>query len=150
MGSHIPIVKNVNNVSPKQVLLASRKVWRNAQYSRRECVAISGISASVFHCMKFFLVRIFRIQPKYEKIRTRKNSVFAHFSFSVFINDSLCPYKKHGTNANNCGTKKLFSIFTVTGTVKLKLKLRQQGTYRAITYIDDLKDLFPDECFILS
>ena len=58
--------------------------------------------------------------------------------------------KKHGTNANNCWTKKLFSIFTVTGTVKLKLKLQQQGTYRAITYIDDLKDLFTDECFILS
>ena len=76
--------------------------------------------------------------------------LFSKSAISVFINDSLCPYKKHGTNANNCGTKKLFSIFTVTGTVKLKLKLQQQGTYRAITYIDDLKDLFTDECFILS
>ena len=67
MESHIPIVKNINNVLPKQVLLASREVWRNFSLYEK------------YPNMKFFLVRIFRIQPKYEKTRTRKNSVFGHF-----------------------------------------------------------------------
>ena len=47
MESDIAIVKNVNNVLLKQVLSAEREVWRNAQYSRRECVKISGIPTSV-------------------------------------------------------------------------------------------------------
>ena len=47
MEYDIAIVKNVNNVLLKQVLSAEREVWRNAQYSRRECVKISGIPTSV-------------------------------------------------------------------------------------------------------
>ena len=47
MESDIAIVKNVNNVLLKQVLSAERELWRNAQYSRRECVKISGIPTSV-------------------------------------------------------------------------------------------------------
>ena len=47
-----------------------------------------------------------------------------------------------------CGTKKVFSFFTVTGT--FRVKLQQQSTYKTITHIDGLQDLFPDECFTPS
>ena len=42
--------------------------------------------------------------------------------------------------------KKVF--FTITGTVRAKLQ--QQGTYKNMLHIDNLKDLFPDECFTFS
>ena len=46
----------------------------------------------------------------------------------------------------NCGTrKKIFSYFTVSGTVKLRLQ--EKGPCSIITHIDDLKELFPDEDF---
>lgn len=45
--SDIVIVKNVNNVSSKQILSSERQMERNVQYSQRECVEISEISASV-------------------------------------------------------------------------------------------------------
>ena len=49
MESDIAIVKNVNNVLSKHVLLANREVWSNVQYSRRARVKISGIPASADH-----------------------------------------------------------------------------------------------------
>ena len=47
--SDTAIVKSVNNVLSNQVLSTERDVWRNIQYSRRECVEILGIPASVDH-----------------------------------------------------------------------------------------------------
>lgn len=41
------IVKNVNNALSKQILSSERQMERNVQYSQRECVEISEISASV-------------------------------------------------------------------------------------------------------
>ena len=49
----------------------------------------------------------------------------------LFINESLCPLQK------TMEQKKIF-LFSL------------QGTYKTITHIDDLEDLFPDECFTLS
>ena len=43
--------------------------------------------------------------------------------------------------------QKIF-FFTITGTVRAKLQ--QQGTYKNMLHIDNLKDLFPDECFTFS
>ena len=48
--------------------------------------------------------------------------------------------KKQWTN------KKIFSIFTVNGTVRLKLK--QDGPCNSITHLDDLKSLFPEKNFV--
>ena len=46
----------------------------------------------------------------------------------------------------NCGTrKKIFSYFTVGGTVRIRLQ--EKSPYSIITHIDDLKELFPDEDF---
>ena len=46
----------------------------------------------------------------------------------------------------NCGTrKKIFSYFTVGGTVRIRLQ--EKSPYSIITNIDDLKELFPDEDF---
>ena len=43
------------------------------------------IGCSECHCVKSAQIRRFlRIQPEYRKIRTRKNSVFGHFSRSVW------------------------------------------------------------------
>ena len=45
-----------------------------------------------FICVKSVQIQSFpwpvfsRIQPKYEKIRTKKNSVFSHFSCTVWVN----------------------------------------------------------------
>lgn len=41
------IAKNVNNALSKQILSSERQMERNVQYSQRECVEISEISASV-------------------------------------------------------------------------------------------------------
>ena len=49
MESDIAIVKNVSNVLSKQVFSAEREVWRNSQYSRKECIEILVIPASVEH-----------------------------------------------------------------------------------------------------
>ena len=49
-----------------------------------------------------------------------------------------------GTNAKKkqWTKKRIFSIFTVNGTVRLKLK--QDGPYNSITHLDYLKSLFPE------
>ena len=48
----------------------------------------------------------------------------------------------------NCGTKKKhFSYLNVNGTVRLMLQ--EKGPFSIITYIDDLKEFFPDEDFLM-
>ena len=50
----IEVVKKVNDV--KQLGSVERQYWRNAQYSRRECVEVVGIPSSVEHDQLEFTV----------------------------------------------------------------------------------------------
>ena len=47
LESELAISRNVNNKLTKQLILAERKCWANEQYSRRECLEMSGIPKSI-------------------------------------------------------------------------------------------------------
>ena len=47
LESELAISRNVNNKLTKQLILAERKCWANEQYSRPECLEISGIPKSI-------------------------------------------------------------------------------------------------------
>ena len=49
LESEIIVVKKVNDALVKQLSSVERQCWKNAQYSRRECVEIVGIPPSVEH-----------------------------------------------------------------------------------------------------
>ena len=40
------VIKNVNNTLSKQMSSIERQCWKNAQYSRRECVEVVGLPSS--------------------------------------------------------------------------------------------------------
>ena len=63
------------------------------------------------------------------------------------MTDSLYPYHRGLWNEtrNLWNKKKVFSYFTVNGTVRIRLQ--KKSPYSIITHIDDLKELFPDEDF---
>ena len=65
----------------------------------------------------------------------------------LYINDSLCLYYRGLWNEAKklWNKKKIFSYFTVSGTVRIRLQ--EKGPYIIITHVDDLKELFPDEDF---
>ena len=67
----------------------------------------------------------------------------------LYINDSLCPYYRGLLNEAKklWNKKKIFSCFTVTGTVRNGLK--EKDPYSIIAHSDDLKELFPDEDFTM-
>ena len=47
LESDLEISRNVNNKLVDQVTTLERKCWENEQYSRRECIEISGIPQSI-------------------------------------------------------------------------------------------------------
>ena len=68
----------------------------------------------------------------------------------IDVNDSLCPYYRGLWNEckklwNN---KKIYSYFTVNGTVRIKQV--ENGPYKSITHINDLRALFPEEQISMS
>ena len=60
---------------------------------------------------------------------------------------TMCPYYRGLWNEAQklWNKKKIFSYFTVGGTVRIRLQ--EKSPYSIITHIDDLKELFPDEDF---
>ena len=68
----------------------------------------------------------------------------------IYVNDSLYPYYRGLWNEckklwNN---KKIYSCFTVNGTVRIKQV--ENGPYKSITHINDLRALFPEEQISMS
>ena len=67
-----------------------------------------------------------------------------------YVNYSLCPYCK--VLWNECkklwNNKKIYSYFTVNGTVRIKQV--ENGPYKSITHINDLRVLFPEEQISMS
>ena len=47
LESDLAISRNVNDKLTKQLILLERKCWANGQYSRRECLEISGMPESI-------------------------------------------------------------------------------------------------------
>ena len=47
LESDVSVVKNVNNILSKQMSSIERQCWKNAQYSRRECVEVVGLPSSI-------------------------------------------------------------------------------------------------------
>ena len=47
LESDLEISRNINNKLVDQVTRLERKCWENEQYSRRECIEISGIPQSI-------------------------------------------------------------------------------------------------------
>ena len=47
LESDLEISRNINNKLVEQVTRLERKCWENEQYSRRECIEISGIPQSI-------------------------------------------------------------------------------------------------------
>ena len=68
----------------------------------------------------------------------------------ICVNDSLCPYYSGLWNEwkklwNN---KKIYSYFTVNATVRIKQV--ENGPYKNITLVNDLRVLFPEEQISMS
>ena len=65
----------------------------------------------------------------------------------LYINDSLCPHYRGLWNEAKklWNKKKIFSYFTISGTVRIRLQ--EKCPYSIIAHIGDLKELFPDEDF---
>ena len=59
---------------------------------------------------------------------------------TFFINESLYPYYRGLCNECKKASKKrkIYSFYTVTGTVRIKVQ--QQGPFKTITHIDELRD----------
>ena len=80
------------NITPQNLpnMDSNSTIFRNLQNTSHcvKSVQILSFFWSVFSCiqanMGIYAVN-FRIQPEYRKIRTRRNSVFAHFSRSVRV-----------------------------------------------------------------
>ena len=68
----------------------------------------------------------------------------------IHVNDILCPYYKGLWN--ECkklwSNRKIYSYFTVNGTVRIKQV--ENGPYKSITHINNLRALFPDEQISMS
>ena len=47
LESDLAISRNVNDKHTKQLILVERKYWANEQYSRQECLEVSGIPESI-------------------------------------------------------------------------------------------------------
>ena len=47
LESNVSVIKNVNNILSKQMSSFERQCWKNAQYSRHECVEVVGLPLSV-------------------------------------------------------------------------------------------------------
>ena len=47
LEADVKIAKNINNLLSQLVVALERQCWANAQYSRRECLEIVGVSHSV-------------------------------------------------------------------------------------------------------
>ena len=68
----------------------------------------------------------------------------------IYVNDSLCPYNRGLWNEvkklwNN---KKIYSYFTVNGTVRIKQA--ENGPYKNIAHVNDLRALFINEQISMS
>ena len=67
----------------------------------------------------------------------------------IYVNDSLCPYYRG--LCNECkklwNNEKNYSYFSVTGTVRIKQV--KNGPYKSITYVNDLRALFPEEQILM-
>ena len=187
LESQIIVVKKVNDALVKQLSSVEQQCWKNAQYSRRECVEVVGIYSSAEHDqLEPILCRILHhigVNISGDKIEAchqlDENSEKTIVKFSsrkdcehkmgvkkdlkdlgttdldlpartkLYINDSLCLYYRGLWNETKklWSKKKIFSYFTVSGTVRIKLQ--EKGPYSIITHIDDLKKLFPDENFLM-
>ena len=67
----------------------------------------------------------------------------------IYVNNSLCPYYRGLWNeCKNLWNNKIFSYFTVNGTVMIKQA--ENGPYKSITHINDLRALFPEEQISMS
>ena len=47
LETDLSVAKHINEALQKQLILTERQCWENAQYSRRECIEISGIPNSI-------------------------------------------------------------------------------------------------------
>ena len=47
LESDVAVIKNANNILYKQIVSVERQCWKNAQYSRRECVDVVGLPSSI-------------------------------------------------------------------------------------------------------
>ena len=65
----------------------------------------------------------------------------------LYINDSLCPYYRELWNEAKklWNKKKIFSYFTVSGTVRIRLQ--EKGPYSMITHTDDFEGALPRRGF---
>ena len=47
LESDVPVIKNMKNILSKQMSSTERQCWKNAQYSRHECVEVVGLPSSI-------------------------------------------------------------------------------------------------------
>ena len=90
------------------------------------------------------------MRKKSELRKLKPSELDLHNQTKLYRNESLCPYYR--CLWNQCkklwNKQGIFSLFTVNGSIRIKI--RENGPYNIITYIDDLKDIFSDEDFIMS
>ena len=67
----------------------------------------------------------------------------------IYINNSLCPYYRRLWNECKkiLNNKKTYSYFTVNS---VRIKQVENGPYKSITHVYDLRALFPEEQVFMS
>ena len=83
-----------------------------------------------------------------------KDLSYTNLSFpegtKIYVNDSLSPYYRGLWNECKklLNNKKIYSYFTVNSTVRIKQV--ENGRYKGITHVNDLRALFPKEQISMS
>ena len=90
------------------------------------------------------------IRKKSELRKLKPSELYLPNGTKLYINERLCPYYRGLWNQRKKLWNKqwIFSFFTVNGSIRIKM--REGGPCNIIAYIDDLKDIFPDEDFTVS
>ena len=155
--------------------LIEKECWKNAQYSRCECVKVVELPSStedkdlepprkgIEACHRLnkqsdrTIVKFSRRKDcehaMRKKTKLRKltpSELDLPNGTRLYINESSCPcYRGLWNHCEKLWNKQgIFSFFTVNGSIRIKI--RENGPYNIITHIDDLKDVFPDEDFTIS
>ena len=157
LGSDLSVARQVNSVLRERVTSLERQCWSNSQYSRRECLELTGIAeTSDNNTLESTVLKIFE---KLEVNVDPSNVEDCHWISSkngpkrvitsiginnpVYINDSLCTYYKMlWRKCKSLRMNKLIHSFWVTNG-SIRLRTVENGRANVITHLSDLEELFP-------
>ena len=170
MKSDLSVTKKVNTLLSKRLQTIEKQCWANVQYSRRECLEISGIPPSVSDndlegvvckvitkagvklpdkdiedCHRVgkrgtTIVNFFKRTVSKQVLNVRKNLTKLSMEDLQLIGQGNLYINQKSKSLHGMG--KIFSYYVSNGTVKIKIQETSQPL--SIMYISDQDKLFPD------